>query len=138
MIWTRILLIAVSLASLLYLDSVEGSEIEIGLHYVKTEKPHNGLWYQEEFDHSIDRTDLGYQIGLRWKYDKIHLSTGYKYLGEFSVDAEYIANDDNYYDWQDGLLDAPTSNLKAKGKAHGIYFKGEYHFESFYLVGRRS
>jgi len=111
-------------------------EIDVGVHYVKTQKPNNTLWFQEEFDHYIDRDDVGYQIGLRFNpADNIYVTTGYKYLGEFSVSADFIANDDNYFDWQDGKPAPPLSHLTGKGKAHGIYLKGEYHFKHIFFTG---
>ena len=111
-------------------------DIDLGVHYVKTESPPNNMWYQEEFKHSIKSDDIGYQIGLRFKpYQNIHITTGYKYLGEFSVSSDFIGDDRAYYQWRDTKQWEPAlSHLTGKGKAHGIYIKGEYHFKHVFLT----
>jgi len=125
------------LLAALLINQAYAVEIDLGVHYVKTEKPNNMVWFQEEFSNDINRTDTGYSIGLRFNpWDNIYLTTGYKYLGEFSVDADFIGSDDNYLNWRDKGAEAPpVSRLYAKGKSHGIYFKGEYHFKHFFLTG---
>jgi len=110
-------------------------EVQIGVGYTWTEKPQNGLWHQQEFDNTIDNESVNYQIGLRFNpWENIYLTTGYKYLGKFGVSADFIANDTTYHEWQNGGKAPPLSHLTGSGKAHGIYFKGEYHFKYLFLT----
>ena len=125
-----------TLLILLNCHTLSAIEIDLGLGYTWTEKPPNNLWWQKEFDHKIKSESENYQIGLRFNpADNIYLTAGYKYLGKFSVDADFIANDYTYYEWQKGGKAPPASHLTGKGKAHGIYFKGEYHFKHLFLTG---
>jgi len=124
------------LLTLLSSHTLSAIEIDLGLGYTWTEKPPNTLWYQEEFAHNIKSNDTNYQIGLRFKpWDNIYLTTGYKYLGKFGVSSDFIANDNTYYEWQKGGKAPPLSHLTGSGKAHGLYFKGEYHFKHVFLTG---
>jgi len=114
-------------------------EIDLGVGYTWTEKPPNTLWYQKEFKHSIDSDSPNYQIGLRFKpWDNIYVTTGYKYLGKFSIESDFIGGGDDdasYHAWRKGADRPPLSHLKGSGKAYGLYLKGEYHFERFFLTG---
>jgi len=107
-------------------------EIDLGLGYTWTEKPRNGLWYQEEFEHSIDSNSVNYQLGLRFKpWDNIYITTGYKHLGDFSVEADFIGNDKVYANYLAGEESGPISHLSGEGEAYGVYLKGEYHFTRY-------
>jgi len=115
--------------------NTQAAEIDFGLNYTMTEKPPNNVWYQQEFNHSIKSNDTGYQIGLRFNpWDNIYLTTGYKYLGEFDVSADFIAVDRVYYNWQKGGDAPPLSHLTGTGEVKGIYFKSEYHFSTGFFV----
>jgi len=121
---------------ILLTGSAQAIEVDLGIGYTWTEKPPNTLWYQEEFDHSIDSESTNYQIGLRFSpYQNIYLTTGYKHLGKLSVSSDFIANDYTYYEWQKGGKAPPLSHLTGSGKAHGIYFKAEYHFKHVFFTG---
>jgi len=124
------------LLTLLNCHTLSAIELDLGIGYTWTEKPINGLWYHEELPHTLDNESPNYQIGLRFNpYQNIYLTTGYKYLGKFGVDADIIANDDTYAEWRKGGKAPPPSHLTGSGKAHGIYFKGEYHFKHVFITG---
>jgi len=111
--------------------NTQAVELDLGLGYTWTKKPPSGLWYQKEFDHTLKNNDVNYQIGLRFNpWDNIYFTTGYKYLGEFTVSADFIAVDRVYHNWQNGGKAPPLSHLTGKGKIQGLYAKGEYHFSS--------
>lgn len=129
----------ITLLILLNAHTLYAIEIDLGLGYTFTEKPPNTLWYQEEFKHSIDSNSPNYQIGLRFNpWNNIYVTTGYKYLGKFSIEADHIAGGDNdaaYHAWRKGADRPPLSHLKGSGKAHGVYLKAEYHFEHIFFTG---
>lgn len=128
----------VFILAMLLASNTQALEIDLGVGRTFTDKPANGLWYQKEFEHSIDQDSTNYQIGLRFHpWDNIYVTTGYKYLGKFSISADFIANDTTYAEWQKGGKAPPVSNLTGSGKAHGLYAKLEYHFQQspFFVTG---
>lgn len=127
-----ILILSLLLTSL----TASAVELDIGIGYTRTAMPANGLWYQKEFKHSIDRDSPSAHIGLRFQAtDNINLIIGYKYLGEFSSDAMASSSDHNYYAFQRGEEDIwPLARWEGKGNVQGIYGTGEYNFKHFFVT----
>ena len=107
-------------------------ELEIGVGVSQHDKPPNGLWYQEEFDHKINNTSPTFNIGVKHK----NWTLGYKYLGKFSSTALASASDENYLNWQQGTEEIwPLSTFNGKGKVDGIYLNYRHYVGNFFVVG---
>jgi len=115
---------------------VMAADLDVGIGYTKTEKPHDGFWFQEPFPHKIDRDSPSFHVGVRFKpFKNIRILSGVKYLGAFSTDAQASGSDANYYSYKDGESEIwPLSNFKGEGKAYGLYLKGQYDFRYFHVT----
>ena len=131
----KLLLVLVTLG--LFSTSVNSLELDVGVGYTLTKQPANGLWYQEEFDHKLEKNSPSFNIGLRFNpIEKVDLVVGYQHLGSFSSYAKASSSDMNYEEWRRGESEIwPLATWEGSGRVHGIYSKIQYNFKHFFITG---
>lgn len=130
-----IILIGLAVVCLLFAIPVHALEFDIGIGQTKANHPNNGIWYQEEFEHSFDLKSVSYHAGIRFAAtDNLDVIGGYKHLGDFSSNAQASASDPNYARYQAGLEDIwPLSTWKGENTVKGFYAGLEYSYKSFFV-----
>lgn len=119
------------LCSLLYAMSSYSLDLDIGLQYTETRHPSNGIWYQEEFGHSIHNGSPGFHIGMRYK----GWLAGYRFLGTVESDAFASSSDENYAQWRAGEAEIwPLAHWEGKGKIRGVYVGYEHDLNDWFFV----
>ena len=111
--------------------SANALNLELGCGQTLYEKPANGEWYQEEFEHDIDMKATSCHVAFVFEYsDKIDLRLGYTDLGEVTTSAVASASDELYADFQQGNEDiGALSNWYGEGRSHGLMGTIDYKFK---------
>lgn len=111
-------------------------KIDLGVGYTDFREPDNGVWYQEEFPHTLDTQSPNAYIGLAYPLsDKLTLTAGYQYYGDFSSYALASSSDLNYAAYQAGEEDIwPLSTWIGDGRSQALKIGLEYEWRQNWLV----
>ena len=103
------------------------ASLQIGVGHTEFRKAEDGLWYQAEFDHTVDLSATSWSVGIKhekWRF-------GYEYFGRVTSHALATASDEDYLD---GPPYWPLSNWYGKGETRGIYLTREFDISEHFFV----
>lgn len=102
--------------ALLASASAQAMDLEIGTGRTKYKTTHDGLWYQEQYPHSLDLNSVPMSLGISEEYRGIRYRAEYLYLGWVYSSASWVSDADYYA----GTSAVPTMHGFGRGSVSGL------------------
>lgn len=93
--------------------------VELSVGRTQFRQAEDGLWYQSEFDHSIDLNSTSWAVGIKYENWRF----GYEHFGSVKSHALATASDEDYLN---GAPYWPLSNWYGQGETRGIYLARQF------------